>query len=228
MSKPLEKVRAIELRKAGLSYREIRERVPVAKATLSLWLREVGLSTPQKQRLTAKKLAAGRRGAEKIHRERLERVARTVAETEAEARERILSGDMLWLIGTVLNWGEGAKPKPWRASEKVSLTNMDPQVILVAREWLRSYCAISGLDLWYEIFIHESADIGQAVAFWSGRLGISQEEIRIRLKRHKPTKRKNVAAHYYGTMRVTARQSTLLNHRIVGWIRGVVKHCGVV
>ncbi len=228
MSKPVERQKAIELRRAGLSYREIREQVPVAKATLSLWLRTVGLSKPQKQRLTEKKLAAGRRGAEKVHRERVERVARTLAEAEVEARERILSGDMLWLIGTVLYWGEGAKPKPWRAWAKVSVTNMDPGVILLVREWLRSYCSVSGVDLGYEIYVHERADVDQAVAYWSHQLGISRERMLIRLKRHNTsTKRKNVGVHYYGTMRITARRSTLLNHRIAGWIQALVKQWGV-
>lgn len=49
-----EKKKAIELRKQGLSYREILEQIPVAKSSLSLWLRSVGLSKKQKQRLTEK------------------------------------------------------------------------------------------------------------------------------------------------------------------------------
>jgi len=46
--------KAIELRKKGLSYSEILKCVPVAKSTLSLWLRSVGLSKKQRQRLTDK------------------------------------------------------------------------------------------------------------------------------------------------------------------------------
>ena len=57
MSKPEEKWKAVELRRKGLSYREILQHVPVAKSTLSLWLRTVGLSRPQTQRLTEKRLA---------------------------------------------------------------------------------------------------------------------------------------------------------------------------
>src|SRR5207247_3622548 len=51
MAKPVERERAIELRRHGLSYREIRAQVPVAKSTLSLWLRQVGLANAQRQRL---------------------------------------------------------------------------------------------------------------------------------------------------------------------------------
>jgi len=126
MSKPLEKLKAIELRKAGLSYREIREQVPVAKATLSLWLRTVGLSRPQKQRLTEKKLAAAQRGWEKLRRERVERVAQTVAEAELEAARLIAVPDSLWLLGTALYWAEGSKPKVWRVQSSPS-----------SRTWIR-------------------------------------------------------------------------------------------
>ena len=44
MAKVSEKKKAIELRKQGLSYSEIRKIVTVAKSTLSLWLRSVGLA----------------------------------------------------------------------------------------------------------------------------------------------------------------------------------------
>jgi len=57
-----EQKRAIGFRKKGLTYNEILKRVPVAKSTLSLWLREVGLAKRQRQRLTEKRKAAQLRG----------------------------------------------------------------------------------------------------------------------------------------------------------------------
>ena len=57
-------MRSIEMRKQGLSYRQILEVVPVAKSTLSLWLRGVGLSKRQNQQLTDRRIAAAKRGAE--------------------------------------------------------------------------------------------------------------------------------------------------------------------
>lgn len=85
MAKRVERKRAIELRKQGLSYREIRSEVPVAKATLSLWLRQVGLAKAQRQRLTAKRLAATHRGAQQLYEEKLERIGRILLEVESEA-----------------------------------------------------------------------------------------------------------------------------------------------
>ena len=53
--KQSEKAKAIAFRKEGKTYSEILKKVPVAKSTLSLWLRDVGLSKTQKQKITVKK-----------------------------------------------------------------------------------------------------------------------------------------------------------------------------
>ena len=71
-----EKNKAIELRKQGLSYKEILEQISVAKSSLSLWLRNVGLSKKQKQRLTKKKIASALRGALSRKNQRLDIVKR--------------------------------------------------------------------------------------------------------------------------------------------------------
>lgn len=229
MSKPLEKQKAIDLRRAGCSYREIRQHVPVAKATLSLWLRTVGLSRPQKQRLTEKRLAASRRGSEKLRRERIERVSATMSSAEAEALRWIEANDLRWMLGTALYWAEGSKPKPWRTATRVGFSNMDPHMIRIVRAWLLRYCAVEALGLEYRLQIHEGANIPAALAFWAAELAIPADRIRVTLKRHNPKpQRKNIGEAYYGTMQMRVPRSTLLNHRIAGWTRGLIKHCGVV
>ena len=44
VEKKKEKAKAIRLRRKGKSYNEILEKVPVAKSTLSRWLRDVSLA----------------------------------------------------------------------------------------------------------------------------------------------------------------------------------------
>lgn len=67
-----EKEIAISLRKQGKTYGEILKVVKVAKSTLSLWLRSVGLAKEQYQTLTEKKRAAQKRGAEDRRTHRIE------------------------------------------------------------------------------------------------------------------------------------------------------------
>ncbi|MDO8492325.1 MAG: hypothetical protein Q7S34_01635 [bacterium] len=73
ISKLKEKEIAIKLRREGKSYREILEQIPVAKSSLSLWLRDVGLSKRQNQRLTERRLMASQRGGDVKRAQRLER-----------------------------------------------------------------------------------------------------------------------------------------------------------
>ncbi len=201
--------------------------VPVARSTLSLWLRSVGLARAQRQRLTEKKLAAGRRGAAKLHAERVERVRRIMAEAEEEAELRLRRGEWLWLIGTILYWAEGTKPKEWRSASMVIFTNMDPRMVLITREWLIRSCGVDDSEIQYAVQIHEKADIQAAVGFWAELLGSPGQVLRVHLKRHNPSpRRKNIGSHYYGTMRMHVRQSTGLNHRIAGWIIGIANAAG--
>ena len=48
ITKIKEKEKAIKFRKEGFFYSEILKKVPIAKSTLSLWLRSVGLTERQK------------------------------------------------------------------------------------------------------------------------------------------------------------------------------------
>lgn len=229
MAKPVERTHAIELRKRGLSYREIRAEVPVSKGTLSLWLRQVGLAKPQRQRLTARRLAAARRGADKLRAERLARVAAIHENASREARGLIQAGDMMWAIGTILYWAEGAKTKPWRSHIKFQFTNTDLSMILLTRNWLERCCGVEEFDISYALHIHETADIDSARMHWLKRLNIPDNRLRTYFKRHNPSpRRSNVGRAYYGTMRMAVRKSTTLVHRIEAWIRTIVDHCGVV
>ena len=55
-----------ELRRHGLSYREILQRVPVSKSSVSLWCRPVVLNAAQAEALQQRKRKAGQQGLAKI------------------------------------------------------------------------------------------------------------------------------------------------------------------
>lgn len=110
----------------------------------------------------------------------------------------------------------------------MKFTNMDPRMVLLIRDWLFYCCGVNSSDVSYAVQIHERADVSAARRFWAGLLGLLPEHLRVYLKRHNAsTRRKNIGKSYYGTMRIVVRRSTLLNHRIAGWIQGLVTYCGV-
>ena len=145
-----------------------------------------------------------------------------------EARERLGHGDVNWAIGVVLYWGEGAKIKPWGGHRKLAFTNMDPQMLRLFREWLLNHAAVNPADIVYDLYIHRDADIRRARTHWARLLEIGETRIRVYFKPPNPlTRRKRVGNVYYGVMRLGVRRSTLLLHRIEGWIQGIVEYCGV-
>ena len=94
------KEKAITLRKEGKTYSEILKEVPVARSTLSEWFRDIKLSQSQFQRLTAKKLAASKRGGEAKRQQRLVRMETIRAAALNDINH--ISKRELWLIGTIL------------------------------------------------------------------------------------------------------------------------------
>ena len=224
--KTKEKEKAINLRKQGLSYSEILKEISVAKSTLSLWLRSVGLAKEQKQRITEKKLAACLRGGKA---KKDQRIAIT-NEIKEKARKEIdkISDRELWLIGTALHWAEGAKEKEYRPGIGIKFSNSDPKMILLFKKWLIKVFSINGSDLTYELYIHETADFKKAQIYWSNIISIPLEKIRVYFKRNKiKTKRKNIGNDYHGLITIRVNRSSGLNRKINGWIEGICEKLSI-
>ncbi len=221
---------AIALRRRGMSYREIRERIPVAKSTLSLWFREVELSMRQKQRLTEKKRAAQLRGGESRRRQRIE--GTNVIVESAIQDVHLLTANEKWLVGVILYWAEGSKEKPGAWGSQVQFGNSDPRMALLFKRWLLEVIKIDSSEIKYEIYIHENHKhrLDAVRNYWAEKLCIGIRDLNhIYFKRHKPgSNRKNQGNEYYGLVRLYVRSSSALNRKISGWVEGVVRNWGIV
>ena len=230
MSKSDFKEKAIELRRKGFSYSEILKEVFVAKSTLSLWLREVGLSVPQKQRITEKRIEAQKRGAESRGTDRIKRQMNIIEEASKEIA--FISNRELWLIGIALYWAEGAKEKDYHHGSRASFSNSDPRMIKLFIKWLKECVNIPDTEISADLYIHESHrnNVNKVLNFWRTYLEVPSSFLKYTyFKRNKiNTKRRNVGSLYYGLLRVNMKASSNLNRRIAGWIQGIVKHCGIV
>lgn len=228
ITKTEEKERAVALRKKGLSYGEILKEIKVAKSTLALWLKDVGLAKAQKQRLTQKRLEAALRGAIAKHNQRIVTTERIKLEAQKEIKN--ISDRELWLIGVALYWAEGSKQRDSHPSVEARFTNSDLLMIRLYLKWLQKICKVAIEDIKFEIYIHETGNIGTAKKYWANQLNLSVNEFqKIRLKKNKiKTLRKIIGENYHGLLRVTVRRSTILNRKITGWTEGICQNCGVV
>lgn len=213
------KNKAIDLRKRGLVYSEILAQIPVAKSTLSEWLKDVGLAKAQKQRITAKRIAGQQKGARARREQRIELQKKIYAQSALEIGK--LTEREKWLIGSVLYWGEGAKEKEWRPGNPAQFMNSDPTMIKFFISWLTSYCATGRNDICFALHIHENCKnrIEEVKKYWSKQTGFPVSNFNeIYYKKHIiKTKRKNIGDLYYGCLKVKVKGSSRLLRRITGW-----------
>ena len=230
MTKENLKNKAIQLRKNGNSYSEILKYVPVAKSTLSLWLRSVNLSKRQKQILTLKKLQAAWRGGEAKKRDRIERSKNIIEQAKMEI-DKITKRDLL-LLGTMLYWAEGSKEKEYRPGTGIIFCNSDFLMIKLYLKWLKDCLFITEDRLVFVIYIHETHkdNIESVRHFWSEKTGFPIDLFKnVCFKKNKINgNKKKKWLKYNGLLRITVRKSSELNRRITGWVEGVCKQCGIV
>ena len=221
MSKDQEKQRAINLRKEGCSYSEILKQIPVAKSTLSLWLRSVGLSKRQKQRLTQKKLEAALRGSRKRREQKIALINKIYQEAEKDIKK--ITKRELWLMGIMLYWAEGSKEKSRAVG--IQFSNSDAFMIKLFLKWLFEICEINKERVRFEVYIHENHKyrLNKIIRYWTEQIGFSKKYFsNIYFKKGNPkTKRTNVGKSYYGVVRIKVKSSSNLNRKISGWIRRI-------
>ncbi|OGZ65652.1 MAG: hypothetical protein A3D34_00935 [Candidatus Staskawiczbacteria bacterium RIFCSPHIGHO2_02_FULL_33_16] len=186
---------------------------------MSLWLKSVKLAENQKQKLTAKKLASTRRGAQKM---KDIRIALT-KEIKDKARKEIgkLSKRELWLIGVALYWAEGSKEKEYNPGSRMVFSNSDPYMIKLFLKWLINIIKVPREKIYFSIYIHESHkdNLERTVIHWSKYTDYPKQEFsKIYFKRNKiNTKRKNIRENYFGLLRISVIESSTLNRKIQGW-----------
>jgi len=222
MTKENLKNKAIQLRKNGNSYSEILKNIPVAKSTLSLWLRSVNLSKRQKQTLTLKKLQAAWRGGEAKKISRIKKSKKIIEQAKMEIG-KITDRDA-WLAGIMLYWAEGSKQKETNVSVAVKLSNSDPIMLCFFIMWLKKYLKVSDDEIVFEMFIHENhkEKKDDFINYWSKTLNYPVSKFdRVYYKKHNlKTKRKNIGDKYHGQLAIMVKKSTNLNRKIIGWIEG--------
>ena len=225
--KSIEKQQAIQLRKEGKTYSEILSEIPIAKSTLSDWLKSVQLATPQKQRITKKRKSAALRGAQVRHQNRISEVE--ALEKQGFIDVNRLSARELWLIGVALYWAEGSKQYDHSPSTGVTFNNSDARMLLVFLKWLRQM-KVPPSAICFELYVHETrkSETETFKRWWIRELSISPKQLdRVYLKKGNPkTKRNNVADLYHGLIRIKVNSSTVLNRKINGWVHGIVASLG--
>ena len=166
MARPLERERALQLRREGKSYREIKGVIKVSKSTLSYWLKGMPLSKERMREL---------RDWNELRIEKYRETRRKKRETllqEIYKREKNvflpLSARDVLIAGLFLYWGEGGKTTLFSPC----LSNTSPAVIKAFLFWLMKTLGVKRGKIKIKLHLYADMNAKKETAFWSGALDI--------------------------------------------------------
>lgn len=215
-----DKLKVQNLRRQGLSYKEILGIIPASKDTISRWCRDIELTEEQKLRLYKKKKDAGLRGciigAKKQQQTKQNEISRLMDLGIKDIGT--LSKRDRFIIGISLYIAEGTK-----SDGKCEFTNADPRLIKFMSEWFRQFCKVDDDKFRGALWLHNDLDENKAKLFWSSLTNIPMQAFhktyRAENKLSSNKIRKNI--HQYGVFSI--RFSDVNIHRkMMGWISGLV------
>jgi len=211
----IRKQRAIKLRQKGMSIKSIAKTLPAAVSSVSIWVREVELTTSQKLKLknnTHSKSTIKRRRNTRLNNESrkreviIDRAAKTI---------NALSSYELTLICSALYWAEGTKKRG-----AVQFANGDPEMIKLMLIFLRQVCKTPESKLRGHIHIHEHLDVVKAEKYWQHITRISQAQFYKTYNKPNKSSKNTRKSLPYGVCTLYVLDTHLFLE-IVGWTKGI-------
>lgn len=206
------KEEATRLRKNGLSYKEILQKIPVCKSTISLWVRDVVLTKEQHERLW-KKRDNQLRGLHTIHKNFWTK--RCNAFNEGLLVLKKYKSDPDFIAGLMLYWAEGTKKK------HAIITNSDKNMIKFMVKWFNKYYNIPASSLTASLHLHSGQNEEKVIEYWSKITVIPKSNFQKSfIKPEGSDYKKNIL--YNGTIKIRAKGegSTYLLFKILGGVAG--------
>ncbi len=205
-----------------MSIGEIAKKLAVSKSTVSLWCRDIPLSSKAIERISQKgkqkSVSALLRHAEKIRQKRLADVARSMR--IGADKLGTLSNRDIYCIGLGLYWGEGYKT----GSQEFGFTNSDPHMITFYLRWLQVTFSVQTEDLILRVSINQSHKnrIAEVERFWSRHTGVPLHQFTKPSFVRSTSKKvyKNHSSHM-GTLRIKVRKGTSLRREVLGAIKSI-------
>jgi len=221
MAKSKEKNEAIKLRKRGKSIKDIAKKLKIAKSTISLWCRDIELTSQQLSELHKKMIKGGYIGRMKGARMQFERRIKKIKEYNSKGIEEIgkLSKRDILIAGIALYWGEGSKKR-----RCLSFCNSDPEMLKIFIKFLKEVLSVgkNRLKAWVCINEIHRNRLEEVEDYWSKIIGISRSQfIKTTFIKAKNKKRYNNFPTHYGTITIRVSASADIFYKINGLIEGL-------
>lgn len=211
MARRQEKQKAIELRKEGKSYSQIKDILGIGKGTLSAWLKDYPLSHEQLVKLrdfSEIRIEKYRKTCQRKKDERLKKVY------EIQKKKIFpLSKREIFLSGLFLYWGEGLKA----GNSQVCLTNTDPTMLKFFLQWLKDCFSVPEEKIRVKLHLYNDMDIKKETLFWIKKLNIKKQQFKNPYIKNSSyaqiTYRKNVG---HGTCNIIVGDARLTEEILMG------------
>lgn len=165
MARKEDKQKALIMRKGGMSYSQIKEKLGVNKSTLSGWLQNLPLSEKRIRELRDNNPVRIERYRNTMRAKKEDRLKEVYKKISKEVNN--LSKRDLFLAGLFLYWGEGTKVQ----NSLVALTNTNPVMLKFFIKWLELF-DVKRKDLKIKLHLYADMNIKQSLDFWSKELKI--------------------------------------------------------
>jgi transcriptional regulator with XRE-family HTH domain len=171
MARKKDKQKALEYRKKGYSYSQIKEKLGISKSTLSGWLCDMPLSEKRIREL---------RDNSPIRIERYRNTMRAKREVKNKLAYRYMvkrinkiSDREFFIAGLFLYWAEGSKTKNF----SIGLTNTNPNMLIFFIKWL-NFFDVSKSKLKVHLHLYSDMNIKKQMNFWSKTLDLPISQFR--------------------------------------------------
>ena len=214
--KIVEREKARELRKKGMSISQIIQETGFSKASVSFWTRDIVLTKSQRNKISLRG-----RSIESIEKRRVNRLSnikikRRIIMDMAKKDFSNISNKELRLIGAMIYWAEGGKTGYW----SVRLSNSDPLIIKVMMKFFRQVCKVREEKFRAYIHTFAYANVEKTEKYWAKVSSIPREQFNktyVKPSVASLQKRKTLP---YGTVEIYVHDTKLFL-TIKGWIEKI-------
>ncbi len=157
------KLKAVDLRKDGFSYSDIKEKIGVSKSTLSDWLKDLPYRPNDivlKRFERARELSSAARTRIRIDSEK-----NALISARNDIKGKISERD-LFFLGLGLYMGEGSK------TAMVRVVNSDLEVIKLTMTWLKKVYGLRNNNFSIRIHLYPDSNIRKCLDYWAKNTGL--------------------------------------------------------
>lgn len=221
MAKYTLRIKARELRQAGISIKTIARSLHVSKSSISRWVRDVILSEEQLSVLAKSELKGkeiGRFRSVFIKRNNRLKVLESFVQAGIKTIS-ILNDRELLLVGLALYAGEGGK-----RDRRVEFCNSDPRMIKFLMCWLRQCFNVNAEDFRCVVGINQIHSSREKIvkSFWSNVTQVPLDQFRkTNFKKVNNKKVYENLNNHYGTLTILVAKSTTTYYKIMGLLEAM-------